>query len=31
VRRGRQGLLERSQETVVPGIAPNGRVTDGLG
>jgi cell division septum initiation protein DivIVA len=31
VRRGRQGLLERSQETVVAGIGPNGRVTDGLG
>jgi hypothetical protein len=31
VRRGRQGLQERSQETVVPGIGPNDVVTEELG
>ena len=31
VRRGRQGLQERSQETVAAGIGPNDGVTDGLG
>ena len=31
VRRGRQGLQERSQETVVAGIGPNDGVTDELG
>ena len=31
VRRGRQGLQERSQETVVAGIGPNDGATDELG
>jgi regulator of protease activity HflC (stomatin/prohibitin superfamily) len=31
VRRGRQGLQDRSQETVVAGIGPNDGVTDELG
>ena len=31
VRRGRQGLQERSQETVVAGIGPNDGITDEFG